>query len=559
MKNIYTPLLAFSLSLFPAFCDAQWSSDPAVNTPICTVTGRQVDIRMVKDGKNGSYITWKDFRAGVSDIYAQRVNGAGVPLWDSNGKAICTQSSDQSTPAIISDMKGGAIITWSDWRSGIERDIYAQRVDSNGNIKWAFDGVIVTNKSNREHNPKIISDGAGGAIIAWEQQTSGLWDIWAQRIDSNGMPMWTPGGIALAPGATAANRMNPKIEKDGKGGAIIVWQDERTGTFDIYAQRVTGAGVLKWGNSAKSICSFTGIQNNPKIDPDSLTGGAFVVWVDKRSGTYDIYGQRIDSNGTDQWSTNGVVICGASGSQSAPDIMSNEQTNGLYIVWKDKRNSNYDIYAQKMTLTGTPAWTANGVVVSNNAKDQLNPNVIQDNGSGAIVVWQDSSGGSMDIRAQHLNAAGAMQWAANGVAVGTATGDQEQPKNVADGKGGTIIAFEDNRSGTADVYIHHLYSNGTTVNGIDDQESLSELNIYPNPFRNELTLSFQSALTGPVNVTGYDLMGRTVPSFQTAKIDRIQGGYSISIKTDVQLVPGVYLLRVGNGQQTSTIRVMKEL
>jgi hypothetical protein len=68
----------------------------------------------------GAIVTWEDFRSGTSngDIYAQRVNLAGGPQWTTDGVALCTAANNQYNPTIASDGAGGAIVTWSDGRSG---------------------------------------------------------------------------------------------------------------------------------------------------------------------------------------------------------------------------------------------------------------------------------------------------------------------------------------------------------------------------------------------------------------------------------------------------------
>jgi len=94
----------------------------------------------VSDGSGDTIITWEDYRGGTHyDIYAQRVNPSGVPQWTANGIAVCTAFDDQYDPAIINDGSGGAIITWEDWRTG-SPDIYAQRVDPAGVPQWAANG-----------------------------------------------------------------------------------------------------------------------------------------------------------------------------------------------------------------------------------------------------------------------------------------------------------------------------------------------------------------------------------------------------------------------------------
>ena len=294
MKKIL-PLLVLFLSL-KSF--AQWNINTAINTPICTEAAKQIDPRIMEDGVGGAYITWKDYRPtnALPDIYIQRIDAKGNVKWISNGIGVCTDIKDQSTPAICSDMKGGAIVAWSDWRTGIERDLYAQRIDSNGNIKWMVNGANISNLSNREHSEKITSDGKGGVIIAFEKQIAGVWDVWAQRLDSSGNKMWGAGGIRVCPTDTNKSKRNHRIAKDRSGGAIISWQDNRTGAdnytntnYDIYAQRINANGILLWGNTGKPISVGIGDQLNAKIDLDSASNGAIIAWQDTRiSPDYDI-------------------------------------------------------------------------------------------------------------------------------------------------------------------------------------------------------------------------------------------------------------------------------
>ena len=51
-----------------------------------------------------------------------------------NGVALCTAANSQYNSTIVTDGSGEAIITWADFRSGSNTDIYAQKVNSNGTI-----------------------------------------------------------------------------------------------------------------------------------------------------------------------------------------------------------------------------------------------------------------------------------------------------------------------------------------------------------------------------------------------------------------------------------------
>ena len=87
---------------------------------------------MTGDGSGGGIFTWEESRGtginGSDNIYAQRVNGNGQLQWADSGANVCTNTAPQENPRITSDGNGGAIITWEDNRnSGANQDIYAQK------------------------------------------------------------------------------------------------------------------------------------------------------------------------------------------------------------------------------------------------------------------------------------------------------------------------------------------------------------------------------------------------------------------------------------------------
>lgn len=535
MKHFAMLKFAFVLFAIAIRANAQWNPNTNLNTPVCLSNGRQIDLRMIEDGKGGTFITWKDYRPsnGLPDIYVQRMDSAGYPKWMGNGVVICNESHDQSTPAIVTDMRGGAIIAWSDWRSSIERDLYAQRVDSTGVVKWTVNGANVSNLSNREHSEKIVSDGKGGVIIVFEKQISGIWDIWAQRLDSSGNKLWGAGGVALT--TVAGNRRNHKVQKDRSGGAIVTWQDLRNGTnYDIYAQRLDANGNLLWGAAAKPVCVAAGDQINAKIEADSLTNGAYLAWQDTRVSTdYDIYMQHIDSMGNPKWTLDGIVIANQLQNQSALDMLSSAGGDQVIITWKDKRSGNYDIYAQKVNRQGVLQWTSTGVVLCNLPYDQINPNICTDESNGAIVVWQDSSQSRWDVRAQRVNSAGQVLWGTNGEVVSNAVYEQTSPKNVSDGWGGSIFAWQDTRNGLEDIYVHHIHHKALAL---PEWNVTNHLDVFPNPGRDRIWINLGQAEKTTSVLLG-NMLGVSYPISFTQTGSRLQA--------DVQaLPPGLYTVQV---------------
>jgi predicted lipoprotein with Yx(FWY)xxD motif len=458
MKAVPLAVLCVLIIAVPSVW-AYWVQD---GLALCTATGDQLSPTITSDGAGGAIVTWHDYRSGNYDIYVQRLNASGSVQWTTDGVAICTAANIQSFPTIVSDGAGGAIVTWYDYRSGSNNDIYAQRVNASGAVQWTANGVALCTATGDQWSPMITSDGAGGAIVTWYDYRSGNSDIYAQRLNASGTPQWTANGVAIC--TAAADQQLPQITSDGTGGAIVTWTDFRSGSnTDIYAQRLNASGAVQWTTDGVALCAATNSQSSPTIISDGA-GGAIVTWTDYRSGTnYDIYAQRVNASGAVQWTANGVALCTATNSQSSPKITSDGRGR-RHRRWYDYRSGiNYDIYIQKLNASGTPQWTANGVALCTAAADQQLPQITSDGTGGAIVTWYDyRSGNNNDIYAQRVNASGAVQWTANGVALCTATGHQYNPQITSDGAGGAIVTWYDYRSGNSDIYAQQVSGSGKT-------------------------------------------------------------------------------------------------
>jgi hypothetical protein len=215
---------------------AQWSTNPNINNASCTAAGNQESQTMISDGSGGAIITWKDYRNGGSNysIYTQKISADGTIQWTSNGVAICT-TGYICYPVMASDGVGGAIITWQDLRG-----IYAQRINTDGVVQWTNNGVEVAYPGG---NPAIASDGTGGAIITWTYDHIGSnYDIYAQHISADGTMQWAGDGVHVC--IADGSQSESAVISDGAGGAIITWNDSRNGYEDIYAQNVDRYGDL---------------------------------------------------------------------------------------------------------------------------------------------------------------------------------------------------------------------------------------------------------------------------------------------------------------------------
>ena len=373
-----------------------WSSEGVVlNGNVSTHS----PINITPDGSGGAFVAWKDVRSAADgDIYLIRVTSEGSVAqgWIQNGTPFCTEPGEQSGASIGPDELGGAIITWKDWRSGTNYDIYAQRVTGNGNIQWQEGGVLICGMEGDQDQVKLWNDGENGAIIVWRDRRSGGYtDIYAQRVNAAGQPLWTPYGELIC--GAGGNQEEPRVVHDGVKGAIVTWKDHRNSPYDwdIYAQRVNSSGGKLWGSDDVAICTAENDQIEVRLTLVS-SGEAVFVWVDQReegSPLGDIYAQRVDESGLVRWPADGVAICSASGSQFSP-LLRSDGAGGTFAIWGDQRSGSIGIYAQKIDPSGTVEWSSNGLIVIDGPSGNATHLQITKYHEGAVMVWEDGRRGT---------------------------------------------------------------------------------------------------------------------------------------------------------------------
>ncbi len=267
-------------------------------------------------------------------------------------------------------------------------------------------------------------------------------------------------GTATPGAATAASAQKPPAAQAGAGASGEITKPGVAGVASVSATaQITNVAV----------CAATADQTGAVMVPDGAEGGV-VVWQDKRVGEWDIYAQRVGVGGATQWGLNGVPVCKAGGGQTSPRAVA-DGTGGFIVVWQDGRPGaqGQDLYAQRLSASGVEQWASGGVLLCGEVGDQKRPVAVADGQGGAIVAWVDERALGSDVYAQRISASGAVQWTVNGVALCTAVGVQQDLAMVTDGQRGAIVTWQDQRGGTGDIYARRVDESGVaqwTANGV---------------------------------------------------------------------------------------------
>jgi hypothetical protein len=518
--------LGVAVAASPAFAD--W---PSFGLPVCSAANNQEHPAITTDGADGAILVWQDRRNAPMNLFAQHVLASGDvdAAWPANGRQLLTDPAALTqevigiaSPVIATDGAGGAIVAWEDNRSDATgTDIFAQHVLASGVVDsaWPANGTGLAVVAGLQNLPVIVPDGAGGAIVAWMDTRAGsaVADIYAQHVLASGLvdSRWPANGLAV--GAAAGLQEFPAIVADGAGGAIIAWDDGRSAVtgFDIYAQHVLNAGTADpaWPLGGCAVCAATGDQGHPTLTADGVHG-ALVAWSDARVvGTSHIFAHHVLASGAvdPAWPANGQAVSAAGLLESRPLVVP-DGVGGAIMTWQ-AFTVHLNLFAQHVLAAGTvdPAWPAGGRALFVTDRQQSHADMVSDGAGGAVIAWQDSE----DVVAQHVLASGALDplYPDTTRALCNLPSQQGDVGLVASSGGGAIASWTDSRNATgngADIFALQVLNAGTVGVAPGVPRPIAFARPSPNPARGPFTLRFTLPREAQVRLDIYDALGRRV-------------------------------------------------
>ena len=429
-------------------------------------------------GSSGEIIfAWSDTRDGGRDIYGKKIDQNGNDLWDSDGQIIVKAEGRQEDPQLVSDNNGGAYIIWKDYRyEPDDGDFFAQHILSDGSLAWDAGGVPLTTVAGKQTSPNLCVDGQGGAFAIWKDESlgSGIPSLYGTHLGSE---VLSP-GIGVLLNSSDLSYGGVSLEVASAGSAMLVWSYTMgSNDEDLYAQRIDTSCNTLWSTPEEGGIPFyqgEGIQESPRVTYYNEEY-SIVVWEDDRSGDDDIYAQFINMNGSVLYDSSGILVSSAIDRQYKPRVKANNL--GAYVAWYDLRDNlgatpvNNDIYIQRVTIENGVEWD-NELAVARGSfftdlsyiPDNTESRLTTDLNGNAYVTWMNDSNveGEYDISLQLINSNAETLFSENGLIISGANKRQESPVVRSDGSGGAFVVWGDKRNGSIGIYAQHIYDNGTT-------------------------------------------------------------------------------------------------
>lgn len=346
----------------------------------------------------------------------------------------------------------GYFAVWQDSR-GQDIDIFGSRISPTGEIidKKA---IVISKAAGAQTDPAVAWNGRQ-YLVVWMDRREQLPHIYCARVQPDGEVL-DKQGILLS--GTNGSQAYPDVASDGSSW-LVVWQQQLTSSFDIYGIKVNSDGTT---SRIYGLATGQGDEDYPSV---AWNGSVYLlVWRDNRNqsttGT-DIYGCRVGKNGIGLPGTV-IISCdlagtsGAAGNQLAPQVCAFGST--FMVAWQDYREGASRIYASR--VSATPAvLDKGGIRIPDSTNGQEYPNIAY-NGSKILITWRETD--YLRVRGCRLNTSGSVL-DPNGRSI--SQGAANQSGTAACGSGGAfIVGWATLNPGISDVLVTPVSDGGIASN-----------------------------------------------------------------------------------------------
>lgn len=304
------------------------------NITNATTATQQRPYAAYSPSKDQFLVVWQESPNG-NDVQAQLVNsngtlsGSQIPIAVLSGAQIKPQVTYNTT-------SNEYMVVWTDNRNG-NNDVYGQRVSSTGTMVGGT-LALLTGSGSQDDVGIAYSTTSGKYLVVYKD------DVPAKRV-IRGLLVNADGSLALGPieisGLTSFDQVSPAVCTDSTtGDFLVVWAENNTPQL-IKAQRVSSSGTLV--GSIVTLSNATGNKNTPRLAYEPWRQKFVVVWNDNRNSSSDIYGQYVSIGGA-LWGANFPVNIDA-GNQTPCEVAVSPTAQRGLVAYQDAANGG-DVYGQ---------------------------------------------------------------------------------------------------------------------------------------------------------------------------------------------------------------------
>jgi len=222
------------------------------------------------------------------------------------------------------------------------------------------------------------------------------------------------------------------------------------------------AALAQWSSDPAANLAVADREDAQAVDKIAGTsdGGAYVGWFDHASGNYDVYLQRLDALGFEQWPHNGILVSDhPQGSWIGEWHLIADSADHAVLAFADIRDEgNFSLNAYRVGPGGENAWGPDGIVLATAKDDKslVGVRVAQASDGDFVFVWTEwTAVGGGKLLMQRVSPEGVVRFADGGTLVSAGkSGAPAYPDIAASNDGSVIVSWlTNNRWDTQRKYL----------------------------------------------------------------------------------------------------------
>lgn len=189
----------------------------------------------------GSFSAWTEMSGNVQNAKVQHIDTDGNLLWASGVNLSNNNSHFRISPKLtITENNNNLLAVWNESNSAqSQRGIFAQRLGSNGDKLWGPNGIgVVELNGNYDYLDLSINHIDDDMVSVYIEQSIDMnGDIYATRLDQNGDPVWIGSRVAITGSGISKSDM---VTTAGPNCVYVIW----TESGSVYGHCLRSDGTL---------------------------------------------------------------------------------------------------------------------------------------------------------------------------------------------------------------------------------------------------------------------------------------------------------------------------
>ena len=202
---------------------------------------------------------------------------------------------------------------------------------------------------------------------------------------------WDPSGIAL----NAIFDMRNAVLIETSDGVGCMWSESRGFNYDIYYQKLDSDGGFTLAENGVELVN-SNADDYMMASVPTPDGKYMIFWMEDAWPASSLKYTKIDSYGNTEigWNPNGNNLSNPSFDSRNLMVKAISEDNGVLAIWAQDGNFS-DIYAQLINWEGEIVWADGGIAISEADNDQVNFTFeLNESKTYALVTWEDYRNGS---------------------------------------------------------------------------------------------------------------------------------------------------------------------